>query len=609
MADHEQQPSDYSAQQDESAVALTTAGEPEPPIAVHSEPIERDHEAVDTEQGNLEQAAAFTGDDAQAASATQAATATVYDDQLPNVDATMNDEPITTTTMDLEQQPATEMTNDVPADIEMDNAQPVPAEPISVLPKFEDLISEQQVMDPAPAETVPPATEEPVAGQDEIVAEDNKEEPTDVPLTESADDANIVEAVDQKEPEAEAGEVDNGNAGEDSADDLFGSDDEAPKTRNGNTANDDSESEDISPEQAAARAEDEDEDDEDMPMRKKQRAGSPSASDAGGEHYERGVDADRNNRDLRQDEEDERKAEEPDENDEALARKRALDARIEAIGKAGKRKRSRKKDDSEDLGLDRHIEEMTTKMDSAIRDDIEANRNKRPAVHKTKILDQVIAVLQNASLQQSMLESNDFLSTLRRFIEPMEDGSLPSLTIQKGILFQLGRLDGMEVIHLRNSGLGKVVNFYTRCKRSQPEVIRQANLLIDRWSKPILDTGNNAKASMRARAEADREDEGHRRGDGGERGEGSDSDNGRQKDRKQQRTGELLRQRVLSRGADEAAPQKGTRLPNVIGHAYAVAPQARRSVKGPEEQALEEARQREMERINRFKKKAFQASR
>jgi hypothetical protein len=55
-----------------------------------------------------------------------------------------------------------------------------------------------------------------------------------------------------------------------------------------------------------------------MPMRKKQRAGSTSASDAGGERYERGVDADRNDRELRQDEEDERKAEEPDENDEAL---------------------------------------------------------------------------------------------------------------------------------------------------------------------------------------------------------------------------------------------------------------------------------------------------
>lgn len=69
---------------------------------------------------------------------------------------------------------------------------------------------------------------------------------------------------------------------------------------------------------------------------------------------------------------------------------------------------------------------------------------------------------------------------------------------------------------------------------------------------------------MRARAEADREDEDHRRGEGGERGEGSDSDNSGQKARKQHRTGELLRQRVLSRGAEEAAPQKGTRLPNVI---------------------------------------------
>lgn len=123
----------------------------------------------------------------------------------------------------------------------------------------------------------------------------------------------------------------------------------------------------------------------------------------------------------------------------------------------------------------------------------------------------------------------------------------------------------MEVIHLRNSGLGKVVNFYTRCKRCQPEIIRQANLLIDRWSKPILDTGNNARASARARAEADREDEDQRRGEGGERGEGSDGDNSRQKDRKQHRTGELLRQRVLSRGGDESSSsQKGTRLPNVI---------------------------------------------
>lgn len=91
------------------------------------------------------------------------------------------------------------------------------------------------------------------------------------------------------------------------------------RTGNKNDANDDSEiEEDISYNQTGARAEDEEEDDEEMPMRKRQRAGSRSASDAEEGRYEREVDADRNDRELRQDEEDDRKAEEPDENDEAL---------------------------------------------------------------------------------------------------------------------------------------------------------------------------------------------------------------------------------------------------------------------------------------------------
>lgn len=49
---------------------------------------------------------------------------------------------------------------------------------------------------------------------------------------------------------------------------------------------------------------------------------------------------------------------------------------------------------SEDLGLDRQIEEMTTMMDNAIREDIRSNQNKQPALKKTQILTRVIAVLQ-----------------------------------------------------------------------------------------------------------------------------------------------------------------------------------------------------------------------
>lgn len=128
------------------------------------------------------------------------------------------------------------------------------------------------------------------------------------------------------------------------------------------------------------------------------------------------------------------------------------------------------------------------------------------------------------------------------------------------------------MIHLRNSGLGKVVNFYTRCKSCQPEIIRQANLLIDRWSKPILDTGNNARASARARAEAEREDQDDRHvAEGGERGEGgaSNSDAGaRPKDRKAMRSGALLYQKVQADKEKGDDKQKSSRLPShIVGDA------------------------------------------
>ncbi|KAJ9101938.1 hypothetical protein QFC19_005019 [Naganishia cerealis] len=465
-----------------------------------------------------------------------------------------------------------------------------------------------------PDDTLPPAEEtstQDVEAQEETglaATTDDQARPSDIEVLQPEED----NATPAKSAQSDAG-----------GDDLFGSEASDIKETKTEKSGADTDSvveaissapqspsaDDMAQDTVAQDSEDDNDDHEDMPKRKKHRGESPASGDedeANAREFREETDV---KEDHREDDEDERTAE-PEETDEALARKRALDARIEAIGKGNKRKRSRKKDDSEDLGLDRQIEEMTTMMDNAIRNDIEMNKIRKPALSKTQILNKVIAVLQNASLQQSILESNDFLSTLRRFIEPMEDGSLPSLTIQKGILFQLGRLEGLEVIHLRNSGLGKVVNFYTRCKSCQPEIIRQANLLIDRWSKPILDTGNNARASARARAEAEREDHNERHAEGGERGEGaSTGESGRPKDRKALRSGALLYQKVQADKEKGADAQKSSRLPSHIGHAYAVAPAARRSAKGPEEQAMEEARQRELERINRFKKKALQASR
>jgi hypothetical protein len=138
-----------------------------------------------------------------------------------------------------------------------------------------------------------------------------------------------------------------------------------------------------------------------------------------------------------------------------------------------------------------------------------------------------------------LLENTDFLSAVTNYIEPLKDGALPSLTIQKSILgqlskvsrlhldcscnllingFHLGQFELIDKDVLKSSGLGKIVNFYTRTKRVQPEITRQANLLIDKWSKPILRaaglTAGTATGRMAATGHAENEEYPTGRGSG-----------------------------------------------------------------------------------------------
>lgn len=89
-------------------------------------------------------------------------------------------------------------------------------------------------------------------------------------------------------------------------------------------------------------------------------------------------------------------------------------------------------------------------------------------------------------MQQAILDDKDFLSVVREYLEPLNDGSLPSLNVQRTILDQLSRMDGIDTEILKESGLGKIVNFYTRYAKVEREIARKANQLIDKWSRPII---------------------------------------------------------------------------------------------------------------------------
>ncbi|KAK0733785.1 hypothetical protein B0T26DRAFT_635485 [Lasiosphaeria miniovina] len=178
------------------------------------------------------------------------------------------------------------------------------------------------------------------------------------------------------------------------------------------------------------------------------------------------------------------------EDDESLTpeerRRRALDRAMDAAVR-NPTKRRRKKDDIDlEDQIDDQIATLKVAMEKACVADNEAREQGQPAVHKLKLLPQVTALLNRTAIQDSVLDpETNFLQSLKYFLEPLNDGSLPAYNIQRDIFTALAKLPvGKD--SLLSSGIGKVVLFYTRSKRPEVGIKRIAERLLGEWSRPIL---------------------------------------------------------------------------------------------------------------------------
>ncbi|KAK5139864.1 hypothetical protein LTR04_003295, partial [Oleoguttula sp. CCFEE 6159] len=178
------------------------------------------------------------------------------------------------------------------------------------------------------------------------------------------------------------------------------------------------------------------------------------------------------------------------ENEEDLTpeqrRARALDrAMDEAVRNPNKRRR---KQDGIDLDAmaDAEIEEMRRRMTEAAQADTDARANNRPAMHKLKMLPEVVALLNRNTLTNSLVDLDiNLLEAVRFFLEPLNDGSLPAYNIQRDLFGCLSRLP-ITKDALIASGVGKVTLFYTKSKRPEQAIKRQAEKLLGEWTRPIL---------------------------------------------------------------------------------------------------------------------------
>lgn len=179
-----------------------------------------------------------------------------------------------------------------------------------------------------------------------------------------------------------------------------------------------------------------------------------------------------------------------------------VEARIEAALKSNKRRNTRRRktgDDDLEMMADEEVSALRAEMLAAADEDEEANRYKQPGTAKLRLLPRVVSTLQKTHLQQAIMDNN-LLEGVKRWLEPLPDRSLPALNIQKELF---GVLENMSIdtISLKMSGLGRVVVFYTLCKRVEPSIHRVAEHLVEVWTRPVLKRSASYRDRQVAQAE------------------------------------------------------------------------------------------------------------
>ncbi|XP_047327795.1 protein IWS1 homolog 1 [Impatiens glandulifera] len=163
------------------------------------------------------------------------------------------------------------------------------------------------------------------------------------------------------------------------------------------------------------------------------------------------------------------------------------DDEIAQLFKVGKKKKKHEKSAAEISML---VENVMAELEVVAEEDVELNRQSKPAINKLRKLPLLQEVLSKKQLQAEFLD-HGVLTLLKTWLEPLPDGSLPNINIREAVLkllhdfpIDLEQFDRRE--QLKKSGLGKVIMFFSKSDEETTSNKRLAKELVDKWSRPIF---------------------------------------------------------------------------------------------------------------------------
>lgn len=177
--------------------------------------------------------------------------------------------------------------------------------------------------------------------------------------------------------------------------------------------------------------------------------------------------------------------------DPLTQRRRQLEEKMDLAVKSKTSRRKKADEDDLERMQDDRIDHLKNKMIEAANLDVEKNSQGQIATEKLKMLREVMDTMTKADLAILILDNN-LLEAVRLWLEPLPDASMPAYQIQKELLQSLGALP-IKTDHLVASGIGKVLVFYQRSKRTEPSLKKIVDRLIGDWTRPILNKSDSYK--------------------------------------------------------------------------------------------------------------------
>lgn len=132
------------------------------------------------------------------------------------------------------------------------------------------------------------------------------------------------------------------------------------------------------------------------------------------------------------------------------------------------------------------------KMEFAAEKDVSLNRAGKPAIEKLLMLPRLWAVIHNckSSLQLEFIRCG-VLASLRKWLEPLPDGSLPNVQVRNTVLQILVALpinleEEVVMQELKASELGSAIMFLANLPIETNANRKLAKELVEKWSRGIF---------------------------------------------------------------------------------------------------------------------------